>query len=86
MSNFSLLFSTRTRSPCERIKRKSCALCGNTVRNSALKSAPDDDRQLMFLGFIDDFTASHIRVLAVLNDPPAAVKATGKRDAPPPAD
>ena len=28
ISNFSLLFSTRTRSRCERIKRKSCALCG----------------------------------------------------------
>ncbi len=50
----------------------------NAVRNSALKSAPDDDRQLMFLRFIDELTASHIRVLTVFDDPAAAVKATGR--------
>lgn len=50
----------------------------NAVRNSALKSAPDDDRQLMFLRFIDDLTVSHIRVLAVFDNPTAAVAATGK--------
>ena len=50
----------------------------NAVRNSALRSAPDDDQQLMFLRFIDDFTALHIRVLEVLDDPAAAAKATGK--------
>src|SRR5271168_1476023 len=37
----------------------------NAVRNSALKSAPDDDRQLIFLRFIDELTVSQIRVLAV---------------------
>ena len=45
----------------------------NAVRNSALKSAPDDDRQLMFLRFVDDFTVSHIRILAVFDNPGAAI-------------
>jgi hypothetical protein len=50
----------------------------NAVRNSTLKSAPDDDRQLMFLRFVDDLTLSHIRVLRVFDDPPAAIAATGR--------
>jgi hypothetical protein len=51
----------------------------NAVRNSALKSAPDDDRQLIFLRFIDELTVSHIRALAVFDDPVAAVAAAGKQ-------
>jgi hypothetical protein len=51
----------------------------NAVRNSALRSAPDDDRQLMFLRFVDELTMSHIRVLAVFDDPTAAVSAAGKK-------
>jgi hypothetical protein len=50
----------------------------NAVRNSALKSAPDDDRQLMFLRFVDELTLSHIRVLRVFDDPRAAIEATGR--------
>lgn len=50
----------------------------NAVRNSALKSAPDDDLQLMFLRFVDDFTVSHIRVLSVFDDPQGALTATGR--------
>jgi hypothetical protein len=48
----------------------------NSVRNSALKSAPNDDRQLMFLRFVDDFTVSHIRVLSMFDNPGAAVAAS----------
>jgi hypothetical protein len=42
----------------------------NAVLNAALPTAPDTDTQMMFLGWVDDFTSSHLRLLALLNDPP----------------
>src|SRR5262249_55977468 len=42
----------------------------NAVVNSALPQAPDESLKQMFLSLVDRFTASHLRVLAVLDDPP----------------
>ncbi len=39
----------------------------NAVLNVALRTSPDEDVQLMFLGFIDKFTPWHLRVLTYFN-------------------
>lgn len=41
----------------------------NAVLNSALPNAPEDDIQLMFLGFVDDLTSWHLKILAFLDNP-----------------
>jgi len=41
----------------------------NAVINAALPKAPDEDLQLMFLGYIDFSTPYHIKVLDFLKDP-----------------
>jgi hypothetical protein len=41
----------------------------NAVLNSALPNAPEDDLQAMFLGFIDDFSPGHLRILKLFDDP-----------------
>ena len=41
----------------------------NAVLNATLPSAPDDDLQLIFLNLVDMLTASHLRLLKVLNNP-----------------
>lgn len=51
----------------------------NAVKNSALKQAPDDNRQLMFLRFVDEFTPLHLRVLAIFDNPAECVAETGRR-------
>lgn len=41
----------------------------NVVLNSALPNAPDEDKQLMFLDFIDSFTSWHLKLLLLFDDP-----------------
>lgn len=41
----------------------------NAVLNAAMPEAPEDDRQLMFLNFIDELTPWHLRILHFFNDP-----------------
>ena len=41
----------------------------NAVLNAAMPEAPEDDRQLMFLNFIDELTPWHLRVLHFFDDP-----------------
>jgi hypothetical protein len=43
----------------------------NAVLNSVAPGAPDADTQAIFLNLIDRFTPSHLRVLALWDDPPA---------------
>jgi hypothetical protein len=51
----------------------------NAVLNSALPGSPDEDRQQMFIAYIERLTASHLRVLRVVADG-APVFATGAWD------
>ncbi|MYC12366.1 MAG: hypothetical protein F4Y39_01425 [Gemmatimonadetes bacterium] len=41
----------------------------NAVLNAAMPEALEDDRQLMFLNFIDELTSWHLRVLHFFDDP-----------------
>lgn len=43
----------------------------NAVLNSAVPGAPDADTQAVILNLVDRFTASHLRVLTLWDDPPA---------------
>lgn len=49
----------------------------NAVLNSALPGAPDADTQLIFLHWVEGFTAAHLQILTLLNDPPAWYAARG---------
>lgn len=49
----------------------------NAVLNSALPSDLDSDYQAMFLRYVRDFTPSHLRLMKLLNDPPAWFAAHG---------
>lgn len=42
----------------------------NAVLNTALSRGPDEDMQLMFLGFLDKFTPWHLRVLMHFHENP----------------
>ncbi|MGH7925513.1 MAG: hypothetical protein ACREQH_13080 [Candidatus Binatus sp.] len=48
----------------------------NAVRNSALTSSLQEDLQVLFLRFIDELTASHLRVLRVLDAPTESISQT----------
>ena len=41
----------------------------NAVLNAAIPGAPEDDRQLIFLNFINELTPWHLRVLHFFDDP-----------------
>lgn len=41
----------------------------NSVLNSALPNPPEDDLQILFIGYINDFTTWHIRILNLFDDP-----------------
>jgi len=41
----------------------------NAVLNAALKNEPDEDMQMMFLNWIDDFTPWHLRILYFFDSP-----------------
>ena len=43
----------------------------NAVVNSAVPSRPDDDRRSVFVRFVGELTPLHLKVLALLADPPA---------------
>lgn len=49
----------------------------NGILNSLGPDAPDVDEQARFFRLIDQFTAAHLRLLAVLDDPGAAYGAAG---------
>jgi hypothetical protein len=42
----------------------------NAVLNSVAADAPDADTQALFLGLVDRFTPSHLRLLGLWDDPP----------------
>jgi hypothetical protein len=50
----------------------------NAVLNSALPSSISADRQAIFLHYIRDFTASHLKLLKLLADPPAWFEASDR--------
>jgi len=49
----------------------------NAVLNSVSPDAPDADTQAYFLNLADRFTASHLRLLTMWDDPPAWFEARG---------
>jgi len=50
-------------------KKEKLEALRNAVLNTALQNAPDDDLQVIFLGYIDTFTEWHLRILKFLDDP-----------------
>jgi hypothetical protein len=42
----------------------------NAIVNSALALGPDEHTQMMFVRFVDEFTALHLQLLAYLRNPP----------------
>lgn len=61
--------ATATRAAERTHQRDKIEALRNAVLNAALPTAPDTDTQMMFLRWVDEFTGSHLRLLAVLNDP-----------------
>ena len=49
----------------------------NAVFNSVAADAPDADTQAIYLALLDRFTPSHLRLLALIDDPPAWFRARG---------
>jgi len=49
----------------------------SAVLNAALPGAPEEDQQQIYISYVEDLTASHLRLLALLNDPPAYTEALG---------
>lgn len=49
----------------------------NAVLNSVAPDAPDSDAQAIMMAWIDRFTATHLRLLALWDDPPAWFVAHG---------
>jgi hypothetical protein len=49
----------------------------NAVLNSVGPGAPDADTQAIFLNLVDRFTPSHLRLLTLLDDPPAWFESKG---------
>lgn len=49
----------------------------NAVLNSALPNSLEEDEQLIFVRLIDQLTPRHLRVLALLNDPPRWMERSG---------
>jgi hypothetical protein len=62
---------TATRPVDRSSQREKIEALWNAVLNSALSTAPDHDVQQLYLGLIDDLTPTHLRLLTLLNDPPA---------------
>ena len=48
-------------------EREKLGALRNAVANSPLPGAPDDSTQLLFLRFVDQLTAAHLKILAVLD-------------------
>ena len=49
----------------------------SAVLNAALPGAPEEDQQQIYISYVEDLTASHLRLLALLNDPPMYTEALG---------
>jgi len=49
----------------------------NAVLNSALPNAPDENRQTIFLNFVDRFTEVHLHILKFLQEPKGYAKKRG---------
>lgn len=49
----------------------------NAITNAALGLEPDEHMQIMFVKFIDEFTALHLRILAFFRDPAAWFESHG---------
>ena len=41
----------------------------NAILNAAISKSPEDDMQLMFLNFVNEFTSYHLRILHFFDDP-----------------
>lgn len=50
-------------------KKEKIEALRNALFNSVKPTAPSEDKQLIFLRLIDEFTPWHLRLLALLNDP-----------------
>jgi hypothetical protein len=51
----------------------------NAILNTALRNAPDDDLQLIFLNYIDTSTEWHLRILAFLDSPQGWFEENGRQ-------
>jgi len=51
----------------------------NAVLNAALPNAPEEDLQLIFLGYIDTLTTWHVRILKLFDNPVEWFKQNGKK-------
>jgi len=51
----------------------------NAVLNAALPNAPEEDLQMIFLGYIDSLTTWHVRILKLFDNPIEWFKQTGKK-------
>lgn len=59
-------------------REEKLAALRNAVRNSALKSAPGEDLQVIFLRLVDELTVSHLRMLQVFNEPRRSLEKSGR--------
>jgi len=51
----------------------------NAVLNAALPNAPEEDLQLIFLGYVDTLTTWHLRILKLFDNPVEWFKQNGKK-------
>lgn len=51
----------------------------NAVLNAALPNAPEEDLQLIFLGYVDTLTTWHVRILQLFDNPVEWFKQNGKK-------
>jgi len=51
----------------------------NAALNAALPNAPEEDLQMIFLGYIDSLTTWHIRILKLFDNPIEWFKSNGKK-------
>lgn len=52
----------------------------NAVMNSACSAAPEDSMQRMFIGWVDESTEWHLRLLDLLADPPAWFRSNNRHE------
>jgi len=58
-------------------KRRKIEALRNAVLNSAVPGAPDADTQAIILNLVDRFTASHLRLATLWDDPPVWLPSHG---------
>jgi len=69
---------TASRMAARNSQREKLDALRNAVLNAALPGSPDEDEQQRLFALIDDLTPTHLRLLALLNDPPAWFERTGR--------